>query len=159
MNHKNYKITRRGFNISLMTTVIASAIPVKATTLQNKADGLLQIDKDGCLKIYSGVGCSSPYSDEDSVATVLEVLNNNFKSHRVMVGQNPDQLPCILAQHQNHLSFTNKNTNQAAAKLLKSLTGSTGPSFYVEDGVSDETREMANSLKGDGVVVAVRERI
>ncbi|MCC3859709.1 hypothetical protein [Pseudemcibacter aquimaris] len=151
-------ITRRGFGSSLLAAMFVFQVPIFAHSTpirQSKADGLLHLDQNGVLHIYSGGGQSGPYCDEDSVSPVLRTLKIN--RYRIQNGNNPDHLPGILAQHKNHLSFTNEKTNLYAAQILKSIIGTN--KNYIEDGISAETRKLVDRLNGNGIIVAVKERV
>ncbi len=91
----------------------------------------------------------------------------NFKNSDfvIITGDNPDQLPGFLGQSIHHMSFTNAKTNHRAASILKQkLNNQQGdiflkPTYIIDNGISKKTQNVINSLKPEGIIVAVEHII
>lgn len=172
MSLKTKGISRRTFNLAFSASLIGQLLPLNgfSWSLNNLSkDGLLHYSEKGCLDIYSGVGQTSIYSEENPISLFSKKLGISEDQCRLMYGSNPEQLPALLSQHTNHLSFTSKVTNEKAIDVLKHNLDNIGGDMnlrilknrimLLDDNISFKTREMANQIKGNGIIVAVKEVI
>lgn len=172
MSLKTRGISRRTFNLTISASLIGQMLPFKCFSLSHDnitKDGLLHFTGEGQLNIYSGVGHTSIYSKENSLFLFKKKLNLSIDQLKFMVGNNPEQLPALLSQHTNHLSFTSKATNEKAIDVLKTSISEIGEGadqillknriLIFEEKISLKTKEMANQIKGNGIIVAVKEVI
>jgi hypothetical protein len=165
-------ITRRAFNATIGATLVSQMLPLKnfsSCSINASKDGLLHYTDQGQLEIYSGVGHSSLYSSENPVSLFKRKLKISEDQCRFMIGRNPPQLPALLAGHINHLSFSTLATNEKAIEVLEEEVTKFGANLddilarkrieIFEDGISLKTCYMTNQIKGNGVIVAVKEVI
>ncbi len=156
---KNKLISRRSFNKAMITggVVLSVGLPaaISSSAGQGGQDGLLHINTDGELRIYSGVALLGNHGSEDAISPVCDVLG--IKKYRIMSGLSPKHLPAILGQHQTDLCFSTVKTNLKAARLLKSfLKVGVRSGKYIEDGVAHSTHALALSLDPKGMTIAVK---
>lgn len=125
----------------------------------SKADGLLHMDLKGKIHIYSGVGHVGYHGTDNVLNIVSEVFKCNIDDLIVHLGNNPSQLPALLSQHSNHMSFSSAKTIKKAALILKekSSKGIELRETHLENGISKETRIMAMGIKLPGITIAVKE--
>lgn len=172
MSLKKKGISRRTFNLTFSASLIGLSLPHKSFSLSPDnmtKDGLVHFTDKGYVNIYSGVGHSSIYSEENPIYIIYKKLELSTDKCRLMYGNNPAQLPALLSQHINHLSFTSKATNEKAVDVLKkylseikgdsSLILSTNRIMLLDDNISKETKRIADQIKGNGIIVAVKEVI
>ena len=117
-------ISRRNFNKCLCATAIFSGLGFPAFGSENsfsKADGLIVLASDGKIHLYSGIGHLGLYGEDDVMATVTEVFNCDYQKIIIQHGDNPVQLPAVLGQCANHLSFSNTETTKKAALKLANV--------------------------------------
>ena len=138
-------LTRRRFNAGLVMAgigiVLAGYYGFKRNNRES-ADGLLSLAENGKIYIHSGGGHLGLYAWENATRTVKEILRSGTDHFVVNYGNNPAQLPNLLAQHSNHLSFSSASTNIRAAKLLKdelkreasTLLGGRAEDYMIENG-------------------------
>lgn len=170
MSLKARGISRRTFNLAISASLIGQILPFKSFSLSNEhvsKDGLLHLTDEGKLNIYSGVGHTSIYSKENPLFLIKKKLNISEDQCRFMFGSNPEQLPALLSQHINHLSFTSKATNEKAIDVLKTSISEIGKDadqillknriLILDDQISLKTKKMVNQIKGNGIIVAVKE--
>lgn len=155
---KNMHISRRSFNKAFIAggVVLSVGLPaLKSSAQEKRQDGLLHINTDGEVLIYSGVALLGNHGSEDAISPVCDVLG--AKKYRIMSGLSPKHLPTILGQHQTDLCFTTAKTNLKAARLLKSfLRVGVRSGKYIEDGVARSTYAAAMSLDTNGMTIAVK---
>lgn len=163
-------ISRRTFNATIGASLLVSIFPVSGFSFPNNndtADGLLHYQSNGQISIYSGVGHSSLYSVDNPLPLVKKKLKVSEDKCRFMIGENPAHLPALLTQHLTHLSFSSLITNEKAVNVLSQKIEQLGGNVdqilkhkrlvIIEDKVSEKTRYIANHIKGNGIIVAVKE--
>ena len=138
-------LTRRRFNAGL----VAAGVGISVAGLydfnddnEQSADGLLSLTENGKIYIHSGGGHLGLYAHENATGIVKDVLNSNAQHFVINYGKNPTQLPNLLAQHSNHLSFSSQKTNLKAAEILKEelkqeasvLLGGKAADYRIENG-------------------------
>lgn len=170
MSFSSRGISRRTFNFAFSASLVCFLQPFKSFSKSHNIfskDGLLHYTGEGKLNIYSGVGHTSIYSKENPISLFKKKLNISEDQCRLMIGDNPEQLPALLSQHTNELSFTSKATNEKAADLIqKKLIEFEGGGVQIlsknrimilDDKISSNTRRMVDQIKGNGIIVAVKE--
>lgn len=123
MTLSNHQLSRRQFNKALAIISMAGvfSFPLKAfADEEHTADGLFHLNQNGKINIYSGAACLNPYGFDDAKDIIQETLGCLETDIIFNVGNNPKQLPAMLSQHCNHLSFSTKRTNHKTALILKS---------------------------------------
>lgn len=158
----NRHISRRQFNKGLGATtalIMFASSHAPSTAANITADGLLHMDEKGKVHIYSGVGNLGHYGTDNVLSIVSDIFNCTENDSILCMGGNPAQLPALLAQHSNHMSFSSAKTIEKAALLLKKKTSGTAQinELFLENGISIETKEMALGIKSFGITVAVKE--
>mgnify|MGYP001579951947 CR=1 FL=1 len=165
-------ISRRAFNATIGATLVSQILPLKSfssCSINASKDGLLHYSDQGHLNIYSGVGHTSFYSSENPLSLFKRKLKVSEDQCRFMIGRNPSQLPALLSGHINHLSFSTLATNEKAIEVLEEEIAKFGVNLddilarkkieIFEDGISSKTHYIANQIKGNGIIVAVKEVI
>lgn len=139
------RMTRRSFNAVLVAAAIGMSLGGRYGFRDNngkKADGLLNLSENGKIYIHSGGGHLGLYAQENATSVITEILNSPREHFVVNYGENPAQLPNLLAQHSNHLSFSSEKTNIRAATVLKAelkkrasvLLGGRSDEYLIENG-------------------------
>lgn len=138
-------MTRRRFNAGLVAAAIGTSLTVRYAYRDNngiEADGLLNLAENGKIYIHSGGGHLGLYAQENPTRVIKEILNSPEEHFVVNYGDNPAQLPNLLAQHSNHLSFSSDKTNIRAATVLKAelkkqasvILGGGSDEYLIENG-------------------------
>lgn len=120
-NHAN--MTRRAFVKTALVTSVSlsfSNISYAKKHPNNTADGLLSLQRDGKIHIHSGGGNLGIYGQAYMLDELMNIFNCSRDYFIIENGSNPTQLPILLNQHSDHLSFSSAKTNRCAAKLLVS---------------------------------------
>lgn len=161
-------LTRRNFVFGLAAlglTLECQSLVYKNNTKKSEADGLLHMRLNGKVDVYSGGGHHGVYSSCDTLKVLKRTLNFDNNDFVIIAGDNPDQLPGFLGQTLHHMSFTNAKTNQKAASILKQKFNNQGgnifvePSYIIDKGISRKTQKIINTLKPEGIIVAVEHII
>lgn len=156
-------LTRRDFSIAALSASIALGLKIPLAARERdavQADALMQLMPSGTVVIYSGGGHMGPYGDPRMQHVLSGELELDPQRVTFDLSGNPAHLPGMLGQCCHHMSFTNRGTNLKAASKLKNISSdklSDGVRYFIEDGVSDKTREMAYALDPVGIIVAVRQ--
>jgi len=118
-------ISRRAFNKgSVMAAAFLSyymLAPASARAARHPistADAFLHLTKQGLMEIHSGGGHQSLYGERPASEIVAEVMGCSPELCKIQYGDNPAQLPALLGQFSNHLSFTTEQTTRKAALLM-----------------------------------------
>lgn len=121
VNKIKAKITRRSFiegTVAISALFLMPQISYAAKYDYDSADGLLSIEEDGKIHIYSGAGNMGLYAKEDILHILSDIFNCSNDYFIIENGPNPDHLPTLLSQFSNHLSFSNGKTNLYSARFL-----------------------------------------
>lgn len=157
MTFSHHHLSRRNFNKALVAFTVTSGFmgtSIAKAKGGQKADGLIHLDGNGKINVYSGIANYNPYSDDNSVVVISDVLNCSYNDLTMNVGNNPIHLPGMLGQHCNNISFSSIATNQAAAEVLKSeLLQRVESRFGV---VAKDLRLFDGNLEADGQVFALK---
>ncbi|MDG1996576.1 MAG: hypothetical protein P8J14_08785 [Emcibacteraceae bacterium] len=140
------QLSRRQFNKAAVMFIAASSFSgshIAFADNRDTADGLIHLGLNGKITFYSGIAHQNPYSRVDTIEPIKKTLGCFDSDLITNVGNNPLQLPGMLGQHCNHLSFTSSKTNQKAADVLKSelitrmqnLSGFKDSTFQLKSGL------------------------
>ena len=158
-------LTRRNFVFGLAAfglTLECQSLVYKNNTKKSEADGLLHMRLNGKVDVYSGGGHHGVYSSCDTLKVLKRTLNLNNNDFVIIAGDNPDQLPGFLGQTLHHMSFTNENFSLEDLKQKFNNQGGNifvEPSYIIDKGISRKTQKIINTLKPEGIIVAVEHII
>tara|TARA_R110002073_G_scaffold286787_2_gene451479 strand:- start:384 stop:893 length:510 start_codon:yes stop_codon:yes gene_type:complete len=166
ITEKSFNISRRDFALGMAATGLVLGLRARlfATNSQEKAaDALLHLRSNGKVDVYSGGAHHGAYAGEDTYNNLKKILNFSAEKFVIITGDNPVHLPGFLGQNLHHMSFTDEKTNQKAATILKSALENNQtsnfkqPIYIIEEGISQKTREIIQTLAPEGIIVAVRQ--
>jgi len=162
---KTININRRGFNAGLIVSglfIFPSALTIAKSSDGPQADGLIQMKLNRKIYLYSGTAQFNSFASQSNFNQLTRQLNSAPDDLVVDTGANPEQLPAVLGQNVNDLSFCNIDTIMRAAKILNVAMLKHGrqtpkPIIIIENGVAAPTRKMVKTLDPEGIIVAVRQ--
>ena len=114
-------MTKRGFIKGSLSVGALFCFPLKleaSSSFNESADGLMALQSDGKIHLYSGGGHMGLYAQDNMLDILTKLFDCGEEFFVIENGDNPNQLSNLLNQYSNHLSFSSIKTNKRAALAL-----------------------------------------